>query len=457
VKSLGISITRDRLFAVLRGQALVASKPEHSASVPCEEPFGGTGDFTRLAEEMRKGADGKPLPPVVLSIPPSWTFVRKIKLPVSDLPRAKKLHPSELEGNLPIADEEILSDILPSAPGEPGTFLAIAARRSAVERAVSVVTEAGFSLDRVITDHVSLLLAALSGNTPVSGYLVSTLNDLTVLRVNGGALLWARQFPWNPESAPEDQVREIGDLLSGEGGGTARPPIVVFGEVPAFLSGHPSLVPYSGPVDLAGGGPIAFGAALAPLFSKETGGFSLRTSAETEVERTRGRTRMRIAVAAACVSLLAFAGSIETAQYAGNRKVARVRAQIRNEFTQAVPGAKVLARETAQIREKLRSLARQGKELGSDVPESSSMLEKVSAALPKEGKILVREAAFDSGRLRLTGEAPSGQLVETFRTSLVGAFGPETTVTVQGSEGSAQGATVKYTILIQKGGNGRAS
>lgn len=457
MKSLGISITRDRLFAVLREQSLVSSRPELACSVPCKEPFGGPGDYTRLAEEIRTGANGKPLPPAVLSIPPSWTYLRKVKLPVSDLPRAKKVHLSELEGNLPIGDDEILSDILPSAPGESGIFLAIAARRSVVEKTVSFITDAGFPLDRVITDHVSLLLAASSGKMPVSGILLSTLSDLSILRVEGGALLWARQFPWDPESMPEEQALEIRDLLTGNDDGPTRLPVTVFGEVPAFLSGHPSLVPHSASIDTAGGSPIAHGAALAPFFAKETGGFSLRTSAETEAERARGKTRTRIAIAAAGISLLVLAGSIEIAQYAGNTKVSRVRSQIRKEFTETVPGAKVIVQETAQIREKIRSLARQQKELGGDVPDPSMILGKVSAALPKDGNILVREAVFESGRLRLTGDAPSGQLVETFRASLVDAFGPGTTVTVQESEGSARGGTVKYTILIQSGGNGLAS
>jgi len=457
VKSLGISIARDRLFAVLREQALVSSRPEHACSVACGEPFGGAADFSRLAEEVRKGTNGKPLPPAILSIPPSWTYLRKVTLPVSDLPRAKKVHLAGLEGNLPIGDDEILSDILPSAPGEAGTFLAIAARRSSVESTVSAVTEAGIRLDRVITDHLSLLLAVLSGKRFLSGFLLSTLNDLTILRVEGGTLLWARQCPWNPDAPPEEQVREIRDLLSPVDAESPRLPIIAFGEVPSFLSGHPGLTPYSDPFDPKEGSPIAHGAALAPFFVKETGGFSLRTSAETESERIRGRNRTRVAIVAVVVSLLALAGSIEIAQYAGDMKVARVRSQIRKEFTDAVPGAKVIVRETAQVREKIRSLDRQQKELGGDLPEPSALLGKVSAALPREGKILVREAAFESGRLRLTGEAPSGQLVETFRTSLVEAFGPERTVTVQESEGSARGGTVKYTILIQTDGNGRAS
>jgi len=457
LKSLGISITRNRLFAVVRELSPVSPRMEHACSVPCEEPFGGVQDFTRLLEEIRKGMNGKPLPPAVLSIPPSWTFLRNVTLPVSDLTRAKKLHLAELEGSLPIDDEEILSDILPSAPGAPGTFLTVAARRSQVESFVSAVTAAGFRLDRVITDHVSLFLAALSEKQPGSGILLSTLNDLTVLRVEGNALLWARQFPWDPDSDAADLAAEIRELVSGDPPGKEPLPILVFGELPSFLSDHPGLLSENPPLDPDGRSPIALGAALFPSFLKETGRFSLRTSAETETGQIRERRRIRILVGAAAVALLALAGSVEIARYAGNTKLARIRTQIRKEFTEAVPGAKVIVRETAQIREKIRSLEHQQKELGTDIPDPSTLLGKVSAALPKEGTIRVREAAFESGRLRLAGEAASGQLVESFRVSLVERFGPETTVTVQESGGSAQGKSVKYTILIQQGGNGRAS
>ncbi|GAB4371475.1 MAG: hypothetical protein Kow00128_19400 [Deltaproteobacteria bacterium] len=454
MKSLGISITRNRLFAVVRELSLLSAPLEVSCSVPCEEPFGGPKDFSRLAEEIRKKLGGKPLPPAVLSIPPSWTYLRRVTLPVSDLPRAKKLHLAELEGNLPIEDEEILSDILPSQPGEAGTFLAIAARRSRIESVVSAVTEAGFRLDRVVTDHVALLLAALSETLPASGLLVSTLNDLLILRVEGTSLLRARQFPWDLEADSEERAGEIEELLSAEGADGSSVPIRVFGEIPPFLSGR---ITGSAGASSDERSPIAFGAALVPSFLKETGGFSLRTSAETEGERIRERTRTRIAIASAAVAVLALAGSVEIARYAGNEKVARIRSQIRKEFTEAVPGARVIVRETAQIREKIRSLARQRKELGADVPDLSVLLANVSAALPAEGSIRVREAAYESGRLRLAGEASSGQVVESFRAALAGKFGQEAEVSVQESEGSVRGKTVKYTILIQPRGNGHAS
>lgn len=457
MKSVGISISRESLSAVVWEQTLLSSRAEHRVSVRCEEPFGGPADIARLASEIRNGTRGAALPPAVLSLPPSWTFVRRIELPVPDLPRAKKMHVAELEGNLPIDDEEILSDVLPSPPGGGGKFLAIAARRSAVEKAVSGFSEAGFRLDRVITDHVALLLAVSSGKTPFSGLVLSRLNDLTVLRVEGGSLVWVRQFPAEMIDASGEPSPEVREALAPGGDEDPSLPIRVFGEAPAFLSGRPSVSAHVPPPGLEEASPAAHGAALAPFFTKETGGFSLRTSVETELERTRGRNQVRIAAAAVAIALLSAAGSVTVAQWSERKKVDQVRARIRAEFTEAVPGTKVVVQEMAQLRERIQSLNRQQKELGTGFPPATEMLARASRALPADGTISVREASFDAGRLRLAGDASSARLVESYRSSLVEAFGPGTAVTVQESEGSAQGGTVKYTILIEKGGNGRAS
>lgn len=458
MKSLGISIARNTLSAVLWEQSLFSSRMEGSCTVTCGEPYGGTEDIARLAEEVRRIAGAGSLPPAVLSLPPAWTFLRRISLPVSDLPRAKKMHIAELEGNLPIEDEEILSDVLPSPVGETGTFLAIAARRSAVEKAAAAFTAAGFRPDRAITDHVSLLCAALSSKSRFSGLVFSDRNDIVALRLSGGGVATARQFPVTIVENPEELENGIRDVLSADGHGFASQATVVFGTLPPVLA---EILPHADPFVQPEGGlnasPLAYGAALAPFYGKETGGFSLRTSAEAESERTKRQSRVRIAAAAVAVAILAASGSLGIARWAEAKKVARIRAEIRKEFTEAVPGVKVIVQETAQIREKIRSLSRQRKELGADFPEATSMLGMMSRALPADGNISVREVSFDSGRLRIAGDAASAQLVETFRTALVDAFGPETSVTVQEAEGSARGGNVRYTILIEKGGDGRVS
>ena len=456
MKSLGISIAHNVLSAVLWEHTLRSSKMEGWCEVPCTEPYGGAEDIARLAEEVRRIAGPGPLPSAVLSLPPAWTFLRRIRLPVTDLPRAKKMHIAELEGNLPIDDEEILSDILPA--GEPGTFLAVAAKRSSVEKVVSSFSEAGFRPDRAITDHVSLLCAVLSAKKGFSGLVFSDRSDFVALRLSGGAVAAARQFPEAIGATPGELVNGIREILEDDAHGASPRASIVVGDLPPSLA---ELLPHPDPFEAPGGAgnasPLACGAALAPFFGRETGNFSLRTSAEAETERTRNRSRVRIAVALGIIALISLVGTIIVAQWTEGKKVSRIRAQIRKEFTEAVPGVKVVVQETAQIREKMQALARQRKELGADFPEPTALLAKVSQAIPANQNVSVREVSFDSGRLRLLGDAGSAELVEKFRTSLVAGFGPDATVTVQESEGSVRGGNVRYTILIEKGGNGRAS
>ncbi len=457
MKSLGISIARDSLSAVLWEQTLFSSRMEGACTVACAEPYGSPADVAHLAEEVRKIAGGGALPAAVLSLPPAWTFLRRVSLPVADLSRAKKMHIADLEGNLPIEDEEILSDVLPSPPGEKGAFLAIAARRGSVEKVVETFTAGGFRLDRAITDHVSLLCAVLSRNSGFTGLVCSDRNDIVALRMSGGALAAARQFPVALMENPEDLENGIRDLLGDEEKGHAPQTSIVFGDLSSPLA---TIVPHPDPFVLSGAegnaSPFAYGAALYPFYGKETGGFSLRTSAEAETERARRQSRLRIAAVAAAVAILAASGSLGIARWAGAKKVSRIRAEIRKEFMEAVPGVKVV-QETAQIQGKIRSLSRQGKELGVDAPETTFLLGLVSGALPKDGTVTVRELSIDSGRLKIAGDAGSATVVETFRTALVKAFGPERNVVVQESEGSAQGGNVRYTILIETGANGRAS
>ncbi len=457
MKSLGISIAHDSLSAVLWEQNLLSSKMEGACAVACAEPYGAPPDIARLAEEVRRITGGA-LPPAVLSLPPAWTFLRRISLPVADLGRAKKMHIAELEGNLPIEEEMILSDILPSPPGAKGSFLAIAAFRPGVEKVVEAFTQAGFRVDRAITDHVSLQCAVLSRKSGFTGLVFSDRNDIVALRLQGGAIAAARQFPAAITAIPEELGNGVRDVLGGDAQEEAPQESVVFGSLPSPLAEivpHPD--PFLPPETEGDVSPIAYGAAVSPFFGRETGGFSLRTSAEAESERGRRQFRIRIAAVAAAVAILAASGSLGIARWAGAEKVSRIRAEIRKEFMEAVPGVKVVVQETAQIQGKIRSLSRQGKELGADVPETTAMLDLVSRALPKDGNVSVRELSIDSGRLKISGDAGSAAIVEKFRTALVEAFGPERNVAVQESEGSARGGNVRYTILIETGTNGRAS
>lgn len=451
MSSIGIAITRERLLAVVLDGAPPSPQVVAAVSVPCREPFGGPDDPAALAAQLRDAVPGGALPGAVITMPPPLTYLRQVRLPVTDLARARAIHLSELEGNLPIDDAEILSDLLPAAPETPDTFVAVASARPLVERTVEAFHAAGIRVDLVVTDHAALLFAA-SGKVPGDSVLLSAFPDILLLRVSGGGVRAARQFPAALAETPAEILAAASEMAGGEA------PAFSVGDLPSALADAvPGLAPIPLPEGLPASHLPACGAALAPFLPKAAGGFSLRTSAEAAADRVRGARRVRIAAIAAAVAAVLAVGALQFSVWASGRKVDKARAQVRKEFAQAAPDVR-LREATAgiQIREKLASVQRLQKELGTDAPPVAQLLSVASASLPG-GQIVVREVSAEGGRIRLVGEAAEAALVESYRAALSSAFGPQYTVALQGSEGSARGAAVKFTILAEKKEPRRAS
>ena len=455
--TIGISITRDRIGAVALEEAAPAPRIAAAVSVPCAEPFGTAADAAALADALRKALPGIPLPGAVLTLPPPLTFLRPMTLPVTDLPRARAIHLAELEGNLPIEDDDILSDLLPAPREGSGGFFAVAARRSFVESASEHFAAAGIRVDRVVTDPVALLLlAAEAAGGPPDGIYLSTFNDVLLLRVSEGGVTAARQFPQAMADRPEElpvAVREA----AGEAGG-APLAVILIGETPAPLAcALPGAERIPLPEGVSSAHLAAYGAALAPLRPDVGGGFSLRTAAEAALEKERDRRRILGAGIAAGVALSLAMGAFGFARWAEGEKAARTRALVKKEFAAVAPDVRNVVQAGVQIRAKLDSLRRRQKELGTDAPPPADMLQLASRALPK-GEIAVREISIEGGRMRIAGETGSdARLVETYRAGLASAFGPDYSATVQESGGSVKGTSVKFTILVEKKGDGRAS
>jgi Tfp pilus assembly protein PilN len=457
MQTIGISISRDRIRAVALEGSGPAPRIAAAVSVPCSEPFGTAADATALAEALRGALPGVPLPGAVLTLPPPITYLRPLTLPVTDLPRARAIHLSELEGNLPIGDEEILSDLLPAPRDGSGTFFAVAARRSFVEGASERFGAAGIRVDRVVTDPVALLLLAPEdAGAPLDGIYLSTFDDILLLRVSGGGVTAARQFP----QAMAERPGEIRDAVREAAGDSGGAPVAVFliGETPARLAGAlPDAERIPLPEGVSTAYLAAYGAALAPHRPDVGGGFSLRTSAEAALDRARDR-RWKLATGiAAGVAVLLALGAFLFARWTEGEKAARTRALVKKEFAAVAPDVRNIVQAGVQIRAKLDSLRRQQKELGTDAPPPVEMLQLASGALPK-GEIAVREISIEGGRLRIAGDAGSdARLVETYRAGLASAFGPDYSATVQESGGSVKGTSVKFTILVEKKGDRRAS
>jgi len=451
MSTIGIAVSRDQFLAVVLDGAPPSTRVVAAAAIPCREPFGGPDDSVALVAELRNALPGVSLPGAVITMPPSLTYLRQAKLPVTDLERARAIHLGELEGTLPIEDAEILSDLLPASPETPDTFLAVASTRSLVEKTVEAFQAAGIRVDLVITDHAALLYVA-GGKVPDDALLLSAFSDILLMRVSGGGVRAARQFPGALADSPADILSAVSDA-AGEGA-----PVFAVGDLPSSLGGAiPGLTAFPVPEGVPPSHLAAYGAALSPFFPKAAGGFSLRTSAEAAADKQRESRKVRIAAIAAAVAALLAVGALQFSVWVGGLKVAKARAQVRKEFAQAAPDVKLReATAGVQIREKLASIQRLRKELGTDAPQTSEFLSLVSRSLP-QGQISVREASVEGGRVRLVGEAGEAGLVETYRAGLSSAFGRDYAVTLQGSEGSAKGAAVKFTILVEKKEERRAS
>ncbi len=455
--TIGISISRDRICAVALEEATPVRRVAAAVVVPCSEPFGAPADAAALSEALRNALPGIPLPGAVLTLPPPLTFLRPMTLPVTDLPRARAIHLAELEGNLPIEDEEILSDLLPAPRKGSGLFFAVAARRSFVENAAGHFGTAGIRVDRVVTDPVALLLLAPDdAGAPRDGIYLSTFNDILLLRVSEGGVRTVRQFPQPMADRPEEL---LGALREAAGdAGDAPPAVFLIGETPAPLADAlPDAQQVPLPDGVSSAHLAAYGAALAPLRPDVGGGFSLRTSAEAALERERDRRWKLITGVAAGVAVLLALGAFLFAGWAEGEKATRARALVRKEFAAVAPDVRNVVQAGVQIRAKLDSLRREQKELGTDAPPPADILQLASKALPK-GEIVAREISIEGGRLRIEGDAGSdARLVETYRAALADAFGPDYSATVQESGGSVKGTSVKFTILVEKKGDRRAS
>ncbi|MBP2688945.1 MAG: hypothetical protein H6R41_834 [Deltaproteobacteria bacterium] len=448
--TIGITISRDRICAVALEESTQAPRIAAAVSVTCTEPFGTPGDAAVLSNALREALPGIPLPGAVVTLPPALTFLRPMTLPVTDLPRARAIHLAELEGNLPIEDEEILSDLLPVPREGSGLFFAVAARRSFVENVSVQFGAAGIRVDRVVTDPVALLLLAPEdAGTPRDGVYLSTLNDVLLLRVSGGGVTAARQFPRAMADRPEELLGALREAAEGAGG--APHAVFLIGETPSTLSDAlPDAERVPPPEGVSPEHLAAYGAAMAPLRPDVGGGFSLRTSAEAALERERDRRWKLITGVAAGVAALLALGAFGFASWTEGEKAARARALVRKEFAAVAPDVRNVVQAGSQIRAKLDSLRREQKELGTDAPPPADMLQLASHALPK-GEIAVREISIEGNRLRVEGDAGSdARLVETFRAGLASAFGPDFSATVQESGGSVKGTSVKFTILVEK-------
>jgi hypothetical protein len=273
-------------------------------------------------------------------------------------------------------------------------------------------------------------------------------SDIILMRISGGGVRAVRQYPIAMADAPEDILTAITEMTQGE---SSAVPLVEVGKLPASIAKKlPEATQLLLPEGIPSSHLAAFGAALAPASRKILGGFSLRTSAEVASEKSRNLRRIQICAVAVAAAIVLLIATIQFSVWVNGKKLAKVRNQIRSEFSQVAPD--VTLRDStmeSQILERIASLKSLQRELGVKSSPPTDMLALASSALP-QGKIVVREMSVEGGRLLLAGETETPRLVEDFRTGLSQSFGAGYTATLQGTEAGVKEGVIKFTILVEQ-------
>jgi len=79
-------------------------------------------------------------PRIVLCLAPALFAQRTVELPLTDLRKVREVLPGHLQGEIALAVEEAVFDVLPAADGR---FLALWARRAEISQAIDIFREAG--------------------------------------------------------------------------------------------------------------------------------------------------------------------------------------------------------------------------------------------------------------------------------------------------------------------------
>ncbi len=212
--TIGISITRDRIFAVALDASTPVPRIAAAVSVPCTEPFGTAGGRGRAFGGAPRSAAGGP---------PAGRGADAAAAdhvpPADDAPGDRS---SEGEGDPPgrargePADrgrgDPVRSPAGPARKGRDSSSRSPRGDRSWKARR-NDFGAAGIRVDRVVTDPVALLLLAPEvAGAPLDGVYLSTFNDILLLRVSGGGVTARAAVPPGDGRPPRgDPGRAPGD------------------------------------------------------------------------------------------------------------------------------------------------------------------------------------------------------------------------------------------------------
>jgi Tfp pilus assembly PilM family ATPase/Tfp pilus assembly protein PilN len=403
-------------------------------------------EIIRRLREVLSKLEGKGEDLVYL-FPSSRTMVHRIPLPFRDRKKNQQVVKFEVEPFLPFSADQVVVDFYSAEKDEAGKeALVFAARKGDLGESLSLLKEAGLDPERVVPEALALfwLIRGLGKTSEDPGALLDLgLNKATLILWQGDRLNLARSIPMSGgplTGAADPNLARLAEEVkrtflsagySAEGQSVKE----------VYLTGGGSLVPgvdpslsqYLGkPVS-----PLALGEAAGevpgehrPVLCAALGAAWGDSSADwvnlrreefappQKAQRARGR--LKILISYGVILGILGAGSFLLDLYRQERKYGELKAQIRKEFSQALPEVKRVVNELQQMKARVQEEKAKLGSLGGG-PGGGSPLEvlrEVSLMVDPGSKVRVTELLVDSASIEVNGEADSFETVNQLKVRL---------------------------------------
>ena len=394
-----------------------------------------------LSKLERKGED------LVYLYPSSLTMVHRIPLPFRDRKKNQQVIKFEAEPFLPFPADQVVVDFYSVEKEEAGKeALVFAVRKGDMGESLSLLKEAGLDPERVVPEALALfwLVRGLGKTSEGPGALLDLGKEkATLILWHGNRLNLTRSIPISggpPSAAANPNLARLaeevkrtflsaGDRLEAQtvekiyltGGGSLASGVDK--NLSKYLEKPVSLLDLG---EVAGEVPKEhhpfLSAALGAAWGDSSADWiNLRREEFAPLQRAqRARGRLKILIAYGIILGVLGGAAFLLNLYLQERKYRDLRAQIRKEFSQALPEVKKVVNELQQMKARVQEERAKLGSLGGG-PGGGSPLEilrEVSLMVDPGTKVRVTELLMDSEAIEMNGEADSFDTVNQLKARL---------------------------------------
>jgi general secretion pathway protein L len=422
-KFFGIEIN-DHVLRVVTAETIKGVPVLTGASERLLEPQGNTALI--LAEMMGEVSFGDL---VTASLPAVGCFYRLVELPFGEAKKIEAVLPLEMSSQVPASDE-LICDFLAARPREHGFLVpAAAVRRAGVVDVLELFRQAGRPLHLLDLNPFGFA-AGLAGAMREGVLAVVLRHEIIVANVSGGRVGSFRNTPCRTQDQPARTAALIQrNYLALEQSALDPPPLFLIGEgasedLRLALAEIGMVASY--PVLELDGEPLAPAllpaAALAlrgALPARQRQFNFLKGDLAPRSEWAGFRSRLiTAAVLVGLTAILAVAGAY--LNYSHKQTLAEsLREETISVFRETFPQTRNIVNAPVQMRNNLAELQEKARLLGLGRDLSSlSILREVSARIPREITVDVRELIYNGDQLRLDGTTTTFEAINRLAQNL---------------------------------------